>query len=269
MKAKQFFVISTHSFVDLITNSSSELFVCDTDKTMAAVKELLKTLLKNHDAIEGETHSFCDVFGTIKPSKYCFNWWDVPEAIRDEYKKYHDYCPFGRNHFSIFSSDDRSPEQQELEEKEREIALNHNAYEKGLYERDKAEYERRWKMFRASVDALWTDFGANALRMEKELFIEFLKQNKFALKLRKDAAKVYDRAIAKHISEKQGKHPFPIMKFSAKVSEAHEVFREWKSWGITAKKGDIFVYSASDNTVPYKLMDTIRSYLNAESYHLG
>ena len=39
---KQIGVIGTHSFVDVITNSSTELFVCDTEKTIEAVKQILK-----------------------------------------------------------------------------------------------------------------------------------------------------------------------------------------------------------------------------------
>lgn len=40
---KQLFIINTHSVIDVITNSSSELFVCKTDKTLETVKEMLKT----------------------------------------------------------------------------------------------------------------------------------------------------------------------------------------------------------------------------------
>jgi hypothetical protein len=43
---KQILVISMHSFVDIITNSSSELFVCDVKKSIAAVKEMLEEMLK-------------------------------------------------------------------------------------------------------------------------------------------------------------------------------------------------------------------------------
>lgn len=39
---KQALLINTHSFVDVITNSSTELFVCDTDKTVDAIKDILK-----------------------------------------------------------------------------------------------------------------------------------------------------------------------------------------------------------------------------------
>jgi hypothetical protein len=43
---KTSFLICTHSFVDVITNSSSELFVCDVKKSIDAVKEMLKEMLK-------------------------------------------------------------------------------------------------------------------------------------------------------------------------------------------------------------------------------
>jgi len=38
---KTLLIIDLHSFVDVITNSSTELFVCDTDKTIEMVKEIL------------------------------------------------------------------------------------------------------------------------------------------------------------------------------------------------------------------------------------
>jgi hypothetical protein len=38
---KTLLVINPHSFIDVITNSSTELFVCDTDKSIETVKEIL------------------------------------------------------------------------------------------------------------------------------------------------------------------------------------------------------------------------------------
>jgi hypothetical protein len=40
-KYKIGFIINPHSFVDIITNSSTELFVCHTDNTLKMVKEIL------------------------------------------------------------------------------------------------------------------------------------------------------------------------------------------------------------------------------------
>lgn len=46
------FVIPVHSFVDLITNSSSELFVCNTDKSVKMVKEIIVGLTERYNATQ-------------------------------------------------------------------------------------------------------------------------------------------------------------------------------------------------------------------------
>lgn len=44
---KQVLLIQTHSFVDVITNSSTELFVCNTDKSIETVKKILEKKWKD------------------------------------------------------------------------------------------------------------------------------------------------------------------------------------------------------------------------------
>ena len=43
---KKVIVVNLHSFVDIITNSSTELFVCNTNKSLELVKELLEFMLE-------------------------------------------------------------------------------------------------------------------------------------------------------------------------------------------------------------------------------
>jgi hypothetical protein len=45
---KTILLIKPHSFVDLITNSSSELFVCNTDKSVETVKAILEKIVKSY-----------------------------------------------------------------------------------------------------------------------------------------------------------------------------------------------------------------------------
>lgn len=54
-------VIKPHSFIDVITNSSTELFVCNTDKTIETVKEILNTLIVGYNT-RNETNYSLDVF---------------------------------------------------------------------------------------------------------------------------------------------------------------------------------------------------------------
>jgi hypothetical protein len=60
--SKVLFVIQVHSLVDVITNSSSELFVLDTDKSLEMVKEILEEATKLDNKANSEEKSFEDVF---------------------------------------------------------------------------------------------------------------------------------------------------------------------------------------------------------------
>ena len=51
-------LIPIHSFVDLITNSSSETFIAATNKTVDTVKEIVNSLL----ALSKDTRNFDDLF---------------------------------------------------------------------------------------------------------------------------------------------------------------------------------------------------------------
>lgn len=42
---KQIFLINVHSFVDVITNSSTELFICDTKKSVEVIKTILQKII--------------------------------------------------------------------------------------------------------------------------------------------------------------------------------------------------------------------------------
>lgn len=45
MEDNKYILINHHSFVDVITNSSTELFVCDTDKTIEMVEEIIQSIV--------------------------------------------------------------------------------------------------------------------------------------------------------------------------------------------------------------------------------
>ena len=59
---KQILIISIHSMVDVITNSSSEIFVCNTDKSIEAVKSILKELLEVYNKGTERDLEFNDCF---------------------------------------------------------------------------------------------------------------------------------------------------------------------------------------------------------------
>jgi hypothetical protein len=55
-------VIPIHSMVDVITNSSTELFVLDTEKSVEVVREILEEAIDLHNKATGENLVFDNVF---------------------------------------------------------------------------------------------------------------------------------------------------------------------------------------------------------------
>lgn len=77
----QVLILSPHSFVDVITNSSSELFVAETSKTIDAVKEILVELVRIHnqkEKLRDEPHfeNLDAIFGTmfLEPTRVDFTF---------------------------------------------------------------------------------------------------------------------------------------------------------------------------------------------------
>ena len=60
------FVINTHSVVDVITNSSTEIFVCNTDKSIEVVEQCLRAMLSVYNSENGYAQLFEDVFTSIR-----------------------------------------------------------------------------------------------------------------------------------------------------------------------------------------------------------
>lgn len=71
-------VISIHSMVDLITNSSTELFVLDTDKSLEIVKEILQSAIDLNNKANNLSKSFSDIFDepTLGSGKSALDGWE-------------------------------------------------------------------------------------------------------------------------------------------------------------------------------------------------
>jgi hypothetical protein len=270
---KTIFVINAHSFVDLITNSSSELFVCDTKKSVSAVKEILVKLIDMHNELESDearTCSFGGVFKDPQPAKYHFCYWKANEKVREQFEYYSEYGnPFNRSRYGGgWSSEDRNPEVKALRTAEQELNKQFGVHEQGLYEKNKEEYERRRKLLWEAESKLWADYRARQAKSEFDLFVEMLKQNEFSDKLIATAKADFKKHLDEH--KKKPQMWLGLGNFSnKKVREAAETFGMIRGYGIEVKPGSILVHSADDNSVPCALMESVSAYLNADRYHLG
>lgn len=59
------YIFNVHSFVDVITNSSTELFVYSGDKSKDVVKEILENLITVNNKAYGKHENFNDMFQNL------------------------------------------------------------------------------------------------------------------------------------------------------------------------------------------------------------
>ena len=71
-------IIKPHSIIDVITNSSTELFIIPTDKTIEFVKEVLQEAINLHNKVEGTSYTFNQIFDEpyIGNSKKALDGWE-------------------------------------------------------------------------------------------------------------------------------------------------------------------------------------------------
>jgi hypothetical protein len=71
-------IINIHSLVDVITNSSTELFVIDKNKSLKFVKEVLQMAIDLHNKSNEQKYTFEDVFDEPKTfeGKYVVEGWE-------------------------------------------------------------------------------------------------------------------------------------------------------------------------------------------------
>ena len=277
-KNRTLFVIAHHSFVDLITNSSSELFICNTDKTVTAVKSILNKLLETHAELTemSDVYTFSYCFGSIEAAEFTYDTSVFDQGVVDIFNLYNEY-----NH--DYNGDNcHSRLYADCQTAERELARTHPYYNSDIsrkrhdeftVEEEKA-YDIYHKDYITKSNTIWTPYGTKKLQSTCDLFIEFLKFNKFE---QKDIDVVVERSkehINNYKSENTGRYDRfynldRAENFPRHLSNAFEFFVEAYSWNLVIHKGNILVHSASDNTIPYELFDSIESYLSACRYHLG
>lgn len=71
-------IINTHSFVDVITNSSTEIFVTTHDKSVEMIKSIIDTFLEAAGS-DKKADDICKVY-IKKDEDNEANWKDHPEA---------------------------------------------------------------------------------------------------------------------------------------------------------------------------------------------
>lgn len=269
---KTLMVITINSFVDLITNSSSELFICNGNKTLEAIEELLLELAKtNNEITNGNIPTDKTFFDSVccRPefAKFTFHFFKFPQNLLDEYRKYHDlHSEFEK----VWCSDDARNYQNStrylllsgLEEKARkELKIDEN-----LYKTNKKEYDRLHEILFEKRNEIWKEWYKDTFLSKMALFKWFLTDNGFSQEDIVKVENIVNEAI--NLGSRYIHLNIPESPENANLIEAYEAFQLYESYGIGVDEGDVLINSISDNSIDYELMNSIEN-LGATRYHLG
>lgn len=221
--------VQPHSFVDLITNSSSELFVCDVRKSLAAFKDILIAIAADLEEPISAEDLFTSIFNEPTICEYNFDLLQYPKF--QEYQR-------------VNSWNDRKkhPVHMACEEKQRLFRAN-NPQPKNDEAAEKVWYEQYH-----ACDQEWDELE-DKVRME---MLEWaFKVNNIPWTFKKPTGRRWAR------------------NGNDKFWDIARVFEDAQSWHYVLRKGIILLQSASDNSVPSELMDAIESTIPCKRYHQG
>jgi hypothetical protein len=231
---KNILKISTHSFVDLITNSSSELFVCNGDKSVKTVKEIINQIFENELEPEYQEEWYKEELESHKGATPAMIWGEM----------FSDEIIVANRDFDI----NTYPDKEDL------IIIGAEEYDRQHWDRENEHYMKTSQKIKAEIGEEPFKEEAYDVKSQKEEWKEWqekaheirMKENNLKWKKHKEARK--------------------RIRDYFKLPEELEFCLDWD---ITCKKGDIFLQSKGDNTVPYAYFDAICHKLNAKRYHLG
>ena len=273
-------VIPVHSFVDLITNSSSELFICETKKSTETVKQILVELAKLHNERQKHIENPNDPIRVDALFTYYFQEPTVSEFTFDFYKypRISEWIDmFGnplRHEGFYYSGDEETHPVLALAEKKRNAWSAANP-QPSWADRDElapAEYDiaaKKWEAHETKRKVAYGRFFKKWNTMSFEIINDLrnwaAKENGLdLLVLGQPAMRVFhgsllNIAYPNWTEENQTKE----MRFVTEIENA-------MSWGYTIKKGDVFLRSGGDNSVPCSFWSDIEgAFGSVQRRHLG
>ena len=260
------FIVSPHSFVDLITNSSSELFVCNTKKSVEAVKDVLKILadLRNQrlphiedqysHPMPTDDKLFDGIFCEPVAMEWSFNLYDFPnhDLWFDMYEDYY------AKHYSYLRTEGFTPHPVQVECQKNMDAWNKKNPAPTYPDDDVVKGKelkagmKAWEAHRSAqanaAKELFKKWHDMELAVHKELYTWAAKENGVDLKplgrlmiMRNSWSNVYFSKMAYNTRTNLG---------NTKAAKFIDAIDDAIGWGYNFKKGDVFLRSDSDNSIP-------------------
>jgi hypothetical protein len=267
-------IVSPHSFVDVITNSSSELFICETKKTAKAVKEVVEALAALYNAKQAMKEDttwvrpinlnviWNDVFREPTTAEFDFNLPDFPRfAEWQEAFNRGNYYSSDLSHLSepLYScemamrkwNDDNPRPPYPKSEKHTKVS--------------KAYFEHQERQ-RKAAEEIYAPWNKVVLSLYADLYAWVAKTNNVDLT---ELGALSIKWPGEHCQPQFENDPtYKEGELTAAERLANAVDHAI-SWGYSFKKGDVFLWSACDNTIPYDFWPDIEMTFKTQRRHLG
>jgi len=299
------FIIPLHSTVDVITNSSSELFICDTTGTVDTIKAAITAMVEEYNKTKPTDPEELKWWRPVD-MKYLFSGkrynagrneriFSEPEISRytvnldcDEVRHYVEISRHG-----AYNDDERAllhperargdkvmkawkklhPEPQFNYEKVKD--QTYEVYEKTpVYKKYHKKHAVWIKAKNREANKIYRVWGKLVLKAYQAMMEHFAEVNGIDLSVigrptNRDFEYSYCRYGRYAFIKKGGDFKKNTSKEVIDAFKFIEVVEEAEGWGFSVKAGDILLRSESDNSIPYGLFDTIEKTFNAERRHLG
>lgn len=233
---KRLIVLNNHSFVDVITNSSTELFVSDTDKSIEMIKEVLQTIIDGYNMMNGSEYDM-SIFGSIYQFNYLeFKKWKKhtkAEIARcQESGDWSSRIPYpGEDSgFSTIEGWFTDKEDEDVLDEKRKTIIEDGPIS-GNY------------------------WSSNNYNPYKDRLNSVMGEGWDYSKRREEVIKILQELKESDIKPEWWDKPWNYVPFSKTT--------------IDSLDGKIIIEGSNDNSIPYDIWDTINSRLNARNYHLG
>lgn len=252
-------ILPIHSFVDLITNSSSELFVCETKQKLAAFRKTITRLAELHNeanALRDESSEFgwgdLDVanlfrehFRNPRIQPYTFRLDLYPKCA--EYRSICDWRVDNVHPIRVTAEDEMREWSRANPRPNYDWSDISDSDRKSYNDYVKKETEARMRIF-----SKWTDLQNTT---ETEMYRWAFKQNGLD----------WDSGTPTSNNWRLWERDFDddsLEEFKNDIGLA-------TTYGFGFNKGDIMLRTASDNSVPCGFFDDIRRIFRCNRVHLG
>ena len=224
-----------HSWVDFISNSSSEVFIGNTNKTVDTIKTAIEKIVETVDG--GSSSLWTSMLQEPEVSK-----WTITAAPRD-----YDYNAYENKPRELIDHEVKAPK-----------------YPDGkATKKQEDEYNKKWSVHnekrREIEDRVYAKERKESENEQTSFFKQVCKTNGI------DYADLGEPEFDYY--DKTARLSYPNAKDSLKPFVERVDF--CVSWGISINKGDVLIFTQSDNSFSYQYFYIVDSLLGGNHYHLG